>query len=65
MKKKRIELSLRELRHTIQALTDKIDSVIEEIITNETNANGDATLEKAKLYREELETIRTKLQAIL
>lgn len=65
MKNKRIELNQWELRHIIQALTDKITGLTEEITTNEINANGGATLEIAKLYRENLETIRTKLQAKL
>ena len=59
-----IELNQWELGYIIQALIDKIAD-LEDVITNEINANDGTTLKIFKRQRENLEAIKTKLQAKL
>lgn len=63
MKKVRIEFSQWELRHIISALTEKISDLTQEITENErVHPEKEAIIEIAKLYRDNLNDIKDKLQ---
>lgn len=63
MKKVRIEFNQWELRHIISTLTEKINNLTQEITENElVHPEKNAIIEIAKLYRENLNNIKNKLQ---
>jgi hypothetical protein len=63
MKKVRIEFNQWELRHIISALTEKISDLTQEITENErVHPEKEAIIEIAKLYRDNLNDIKDKLQ---
>lgn len=63
MKKVRIEFSQWELRHIINALTEKISDLTQEITENElVHPEKEGTVEVARLYRDNLNDIKEKLQ---
>lgn len=66
MKTKRIDLSPFEIRHLIICLDNQISGVTLEIATYElTPDEHGADIEIGKLYRENLNSIKSKLQAKL